>query len=111
MTTISLDGEPIGEVKRLNLGPNDAIVIECSQRLTMADADRIRNHVRAVFPGTRVLVVPEGCTVGVAGPDDQAHGCADPELIWVVGPDGTRYGTCQGCGQLLSTIPAGSGNG
>ena len=63
MTRLYLDNEPLGEVKRLNLAPGDALVIECAQHLNLQQVDRIKSCVESGLPGVRVLVLDGGLTL------------------------------------------------
>ena len=72
MITISLDGKPIGEVKRLAVQPDDVIVIEATNPLPMELVDRMRLHLDGVFPGHKVLVLDRGMTLRVATPAERA---------------------------------------
>lgn len=62
---ISVDDKPIGEVKRMNLDPGDAILVELNFTPTMLQAERVRDQVRRVFPDHDVLVVPASAKVSI----------------------------------------------
>jgi hypothetical protein len=69
---ISVDDEPIGEVKRMTLAPGDSILVEVDRRLSDWEADRISTGVQRIFPGHQVLVVPPSITVSVVGDESNA---------------------------------------
>lgn len=51
----------VARIATTTVKPNDAIVVECDARLSCEAVERLRELVKAVWPGHPVLV----CTTGV----------------------------------------------
>lgn len=57
------------DIARIKLEPGEALVVKVRGRITQAQAEMVRGHVLAVFPGARVLVIDEAVElVGVHVP-------------------------------------------
>lgn len=59
----------VEEVRVVRLQPGDVIVLATSKRLSMADADDLRDRARAFFDGHRVVVLEDGVTLEVLRKD------------------------------------------
>lgn len=55
----------LGDVQRLQLGPDDLLVLTTDQHLSSAALDRIRAAVESTIPGQRVVVLTGGMKLGV----------------------------------------------
>lgn len=72
MTGIYLDDEPLGEVKRMTIQPDDVIVVECAPRISADMAARIREIVEHVFAGHDILILENGAKLSTLRPTDAA---------------------------------------
>ena len=61
----------LGEVQRLHLGPDDALVVSVPHPLTMEQSERVREFVRKHLGERRkVLVLADGIKLGVLSADE-----------------------------------------
>lgn len=59
----------IARVSKANLQPNDVIVIECEQNLSVKTCQRIEQYVEQVWPGRKVVVLEGGLRMRAVGED------------------------------------------
>jgi hypothetical protein len=57
------------EPRRLELNPGDAIAVNVAERLSVEQANRIRQELIAAFPGHRIVILEGGMSV-TSRPDD-----------------------------------------
>lgn len=53
----------VGEVKRLDLKPEEVLVIESAKRLSVDEWDRITAAMREVFPNNKIVVMDVGLSL------------------------------------------------
>lgn len=68
MTRIYLDDEPLGEVKRMSVQPDDVIVVECNRRVTAEEAARVKELIGSCLKGNAVLVVGDDARIVIVRP-------------------------------------------
>lgn len=73
MTGIYIDDEPIGEVLRLSLKPDDIVLVKVNSRLTDERAAMLHDRLAAIFDGHKVGVVDESLDISVIGAADAAE--------------------------------------
>lgn len=56
------------QVSRVRVKAGDAVVIECSHRLSAEQVDRIGGAVRGAIPGVKILILDAGMTLKVVQP-------------------------------------------
>lgn len=73
------------EVRILRLEPGDVLVLEAKQRVSQAEAEKLRERIESVFPGHKALII-DGATLVVARPGSptweaecEEFGCTDPD--------------------------------
>lgn len=59
-------------VAKLNLEPDDVLVVRVSQRISQEMHDRIQSTVKHVFPGRKVMIVDPGTEFVVLRPKSKA---------------------------------------
>lgn len=62
-------GIKIEDVKRLTLGPNDALVVTLPERASARHFHEVQELVKGLFPSNRVLVVPKDVEILVVTED------------------------------------------
>jgi hypothetical protein len=61
----------LGDLQRLALGPDDAVVLTVERPLTRDQFDRIKHQVNAEFPGRKIVVLDCNVRLATMGPDDK----------------------------------------
>ena len=56
----------VKSIEVANLAPNDVIVIECDEVLSMETAERIKMYVSQVWPNRKCIVLSKGMTLRIA---------------------------------------------
>lgn len=72
-------------VRILRLEPGDVLVLRAERRVSVAEANQLRERMESVFPGHKSLVL-DGVTLEVARPGSptweaecEEFGCTDPD--------------------------------
>jgi hypothetical protein len=55
----------LGDVQKLTLGPNDAVVLSVDEEISDSIAERLREMMQAKLPGRTVIVLGKGMKIGV----------------------------------------------
>lgn len=63
----------VESVKRIQLRPGDAIVVECERELSTVERDNLKGLVESIWPGHRVSVWPPSLRMKVVSPIAGAH--------------------------------------
>lgn len=62
----------LGDVQRLELGPDDILVLKMPGRVTGEMADRIREHFAKLLGNERkIIILDNGCEIGVLTPTSE----------------------------------------
>lgn len=77
----SMADQPVLDVRRLRLLPDDTVVIVCKEHLSDQECDRLAELVKPHFPNNQVLVLDHPLDIAVVSPD-AARDAAD--RAWVV---------------------------
>jgi hypothetical protein len=56
----------LGDIKRIRVQPGDVFVLSCDRPMSDPQIERIRRQWREVMGETRMLVLHDGMTLGVA---------------------------------------------
>ena len=64
----------LGDLQRLQLEPDDVVVITCPARLHVEQMEMIRNYVEQRLVGHKVLVLDDAFRIGVMGKQGGING-------------------------------------
>ena len=78
MSMVTVDGETIGEIRKVSLEPGDILVLTVDHKIGNQEAAYIRDQVKHHLPGHDVIIV-SGATVGVLKPIAEPDG-AEPTI-------------------------------
>lgn len=54
----------LGDLSKLQVGPNDVMILQAAERLSMEQIERITARMEGVFGQRRVIVLDKGMTLG-----------------------------------------------
>ncbi len=63
--TSKLAFEVLGDVQKLNLEPNDRLVVNCKVPMSPGDRQRVAETFKKVFPNNEVIVLMPGMSLEV----------------------------------------------
>lgn len=79
MMELSVDGEPLGDIERVQLCPGDVLVLTVPGRVTCEQAALWKDRLKAFFPNNDVAIVSDAAELTIVSPDQAPEGGSDGE--------------------------------